>query len=111
MTTHAPFGLLVQTTDFHHIPKASSRDACTSLSFPDIQLACANWTSTSNLSQHPVALLQPHQPTSGQACLPLLAVSPVDFSTQIEQGFWFHALAIPRWPVSLSPNLVTHQVD
>lgn len=24
-----------------------------------------------------------------------------------EQGFWFHACAIPHWPVSLSPNLVT----
>lgn len=87
MTTHAPFGLLVQTTDFHHIPKASSRDACTGLSYPDIQPAFAGWTSISSLPRYPAALLQPHQPTSGQACLPLLAVSPVEFTTQIEQGF------------------------
>lgn len=73
--------------EFRHIPKDSSREPCTALSYPEIQKTCVNWTDVSNLSQRPVALRQPHQPCSGQPCLPSRAVSAEDFHLSVGTGF------------------------
>ena len=105
-TIHAPFGLLT-LTGFHHVPKESSWDPRTALSYPETQPAFAEWASASSLPQRPDALRHPHQPCSGQPCLLSRAVSVAGvIPAPMGQGFQFHIhiVMFPRWPVSTSPN-------